>query len=306
MSTGYETPVLPAIDDLVALLTAASGGTVALTGAGLSTESGIPDYRGPDGTRRVTPMTFAEFAGSSAARQRYWARSHVGWTRFRQAEPNDGHRSLASLQRGGWVGPVITQNVDGLHQRAGGTDVVELHGTLADVVCLACHLRLSREAVEAALVDANPGFRVVGDEVRPDGDVVLEDDEVSRFVAPRCPSCEADTLKPDVVFFGESVPADRVDFCFEIVHGARLLLVLGSSLRVMSGYRFVRRALALGIPVAVVTRGAFRGIDEVTLAVDATLGVALTSLERAVGATAGSGAAAEAPQPTRVNAVSSN
>jgi NAD-dependent SIR2 family protein deacetylase len=285
--SGYETTVLPALDDLVALLTSAKGGAVALTGAGMSTESGIPDYRGPDGTRRVTPMTYAEFVASSAARRRYWARSHFGWARFRQAAPNDGHRGLAALQGDGWVGPVITQNVDGLHQQAGSTEVVELHGTLGAVVCLTCHVRLTRRAVESLIDEGNPHFAVASDQIRPDGDFAVDAADVTRFVVPTCPSCGADTLKPDVVFFGESVPADRVARCFELVDGAEVLLVLGSSLRVMSGYRFVRRALSIGIPVAVVTRGAFRGVDEVTLAVDAALGVTLTGLARAIGAPVG-------------------
>jgi NAD-dependent SIR2 family protein deacetylase len=275
--------------DEVAEVLAAHAPALVLTGAGISTESGIPDYRGPDGTRRVTPMQHGEFVGTSEARRRYWARSFIGWERFSVAEPNAGHLALAALQRAGRVGAVITQNVDGLHQAAGTRDVVELHGSLADVVCLTCGDRTDRDLLQARMADANPGFAEratgtapdgsqVSSQIRPDGDIVLDDAAVGGFVLPRCLVCGADTLKPDVVFFGGSVPRDRVDACFALTDAAPALLVLGSSLQVMSGYRFVRRAAARGIPVAVVTRGPTRGDAEATHRIDAALGPALTAL----------------------------
>jgi len=266
-----------------------AGEVFVLTGAGLSTDSGIPDYRGRDGVRRVMPMQYAEFAGSSAARRRYWARSFVGWQRFREAAPNDGHRSVARLQQLGLVEELVTQNVDGLHQRAGSPDVIELHGSLAQVVCLTCGDRSARPHVQERLAEANPGFTdhvrgaardgsQVSSQIRPDGDIVLADEVVETFRAPTCLVCGADTLKPDVVFFGESVPRERVQRCLDAVDASRSVLVLGSSLAVMSGYRFVRRAAARGIPVAIVTRGATRGDGEATLHLDAPLAPTLSAL----------------------------
>ncbi|WP_147067391.1 Sir2 family NAD-dependent protein deacetylase [Knoellia locipacati] len=278
----------------VASLLHERGPALVLTGAGMSTESGIPDYRGPDGNRRVTPMSHQKFTATSEARQRYWARSFIGWQRFTAAEPNDGHLAVTDLQRSGAFGAVITQNVDGLHQDAGTRAVVELHGSLAEVVCLMCGERVDRDLVQAFMHDANPGFGAralgsapdgsqVSSQIRPDGDIVLEDAAVRTFVAPRCLVCGDDTLKPDVVFFGGSVPRDRVDRCFALTDAAPVLVVLGSSLKVMSGYRFVRRAAARGIPVVVITRGPTRGDAETTHRIDAPLGVTLSSLARAVG-----------------------
>lgn len=281
-----------AVEALVELLRESR--PLVLTGAGISTDSGIPDYRGPDGRRRVTPMQHGEFVGSSQARQRYWARSYVGWHRFAAAEPNVGHRVVASLQAAGATGPIITQNVDGLHQRAGAHRVVELHGTLAEVLCLTCGARVDRDLVQALMADANPGFvdRVTGSaedgsqvssQIRPDGDVVLADSAVTAFRAPSCLACGADTLKPDVVFFGGSVPKDRVERCYDLTDAAGALLVLGSSLAVMSGYRFVRRAAARGIPVAILTHGPTRGDGEATLRVDAPLGPTLAAVADRLG-----------------------
>lgn len=249
-----------------------------LTGAGMSTDSGIPDYRGPDGERRVTPMQFAEFVASSAARQRYWARSFVGWQRFTAARPNAGHHALARIQAAGAVGPVITQNVDGLHQAAGSRDVVELHGALADVVCLTCGDRTARRDLDERMREANPDYVVDSEEIRPDGDISLEEIDVARFVPPRCLVCGCDTLKPDVVFFGESVPKDRVERCFALTEEAHALLVLGSSLAVMSGLRFVRRAAARGIPVVIITHHLRRGGERATLHLRADLSASLTAL----------------------------
>jgi NAD-dependent SIR2 family protein deacetylase len=268
--------VATVLDEFVDLL--AGGDVLVLTGAGISTESGIPDYRGPDGKRRVQPMQYSEFVGSSAARQRYWARSYVGWQRFSSAGPNAGHRAVASLQRAGVVGPVITQNVDGLHQAAGAAEVTELHGALERVVCLTCGDRTSRWDLDERMRQANPGYEVSSNEIRPDGDIALNALDVEDFVVPLCLVCGRDTLKPDVVFFGESVPKPVVEHCFTLTERARALLVLGSSLKVMSGYRFVRRAAAHGIPVGIITHGPTRGDGEATHRLDAPLGTTLTEL----------------------------
>ena len=264
------------LDAFVDLLS--GGGVLVLSGAGLSTESGIPDYRGPDGQRRVQPMQYSEFVGSSAARQRYWARSYVGWQRFSSAGPNAGHRAVAVLQQAGVVGPVITQNVDGLHQAGGAVDVTELHGALERVVCLTCGDRTGRWDLDERMRESNPGFEVTSNEIRPDGDIALNALEVEDFVVPLCLVCGRDTLKPDVVFFGEPVPKPLVERCFELTERARALLVLGSSLKVMSGYRFVRRAAAHGIPVGIITHGPTRGDAEATHQLDAPLGSTLTEL----------------------------
>jgi NAD-dependent SIR2 family protein deacetylase len=279
------------LDALAALV--GVGGCLVLTGAGLSTESGIPDYRGPDGTRRVTPMQYAEFAGSSEARQRYWARSYIGWQRFSRAQPNRGHVAVTRLQRGGCLEGVITQNVDGLHQAAGASEVVELHGSLDHVVCLTCGDRSARSDLHERLAAANPGFvRLVArasadgsatSQIRPDGDIVLDDAVTARFRLPVCLVCGRDTLKPDVVFFGESVPKPTVEHCFDLLARARSLLVLGSSLAVMSGYRFVRRAAREEMPVAIVSAGASRGDPEATVRLHTPLGETLDRLTATLG-----------------------
>jgi len=265
-----------AYEGLVELLR--GGNVTILTGAGLSTESGIPDYRGPDGKRRVVPMTYGEFVASPANRQRYWARSFVGWRRFARAGPNDGHRAVADLQRLGLVRAIITQNVDGLHQLAGARDVLELHGNLAMARCLDCGEITNRAELDGRLGEANPHFEVIAGELRPDGDVLLSDEAVAGFHIPRCLVCQSDLVKPDVVFFGESVPKSLVEQCSSYVDDSRGLVVLGSSLQVMSGYRFVRRAAASGTPVAIVTRGPSRGDDQATIRLDVPLGITLSRI----------------------------
>jgi NAD-dependent SIR2 family protein deacetylase len=282
---------MPDAAALVALLRAHPG-TLVLTGAGMSTDSGIPDYRGPDGTRRVNPMQHGEFVGSSEARLRYWARSYIGWQRFSHAEPNAAHHAVTDLQRRGVLGPVITQNVDGLHQAAGTQEVIELHGSLDEVLCLTCGDRTDRFLLQARMADDNPGFERhaageapdgsrVSSQIRPDGDILLADEVVACFVLPRCLVCGADTLKPDVVFFGGSVPRERVDACYSLTDAAPALLVLGSSLAVMSGLRFVRHAVKRGIPVMAVTRGPTRADDLMTVRVDASLAPTLGAVLRA-------------------------
>ncbi|KWV31081.1 NAD-dependent protein deacetylase [Micromonospora rifamycinica] len=282
------------IDALAALV--AAGGVVVLSGAGLSTESGIPDYRGPTGVaRRHTPMTYQTFTRSAVARRRYWARSHLGWRTIARAVPNDGHRAVARLQAAGLVDGVITQNVDGLHTAAGSRGVVELHGRLDAVVCLDCGDRTARGELDRRLAAANPGFAAPVGAVRPDGDVDLDDDGVAGFRPVDCGSCGG-MLKPDVVFFGETVPADRVSRCFGMVEQARSLLVVGSSLTVLSGRRFVVRAARRGIPVVIANQGVTRGDGYAALRVDAPLGRVLPALADRVAAV-GPGPAVSAAGP---------
>ena len=244
-----------------------SGRVVALTGAGLSTDSGIPDYRGPGAPVR-RPMTFQDFVGHGDNQRHYWARAHLGWSRMGSAEPNDGHRALARLETSGRVSFLITQNVDGLHERAGQQRMVALHGRISDVVCLDCGDRTHRTAMQRKLGEANPGWLAehAGATVRPDGDVELE--ETARFVVPACDGCGG-RLKPDVVFFGENVPKQRVERCYAALDEADALLVAGSSLSVMSGLRFVRYAAKAGLPVVIVNRGVTRGDDLATVKIEA-------------------------------------
>ncbi|MEU8842215.1 NAD-dependent protein deacetylase [Streptomyces roseus] len=254
------------------------GDVLVLSGAGLSTESGIPDYRGKGGSlSRHTPMTYQEFTDSAQARRRYWARSHLGWRTFGRARPNAGHRAVAAFERRGLLSGVITQNVDGLHQAAGSEGVVELHGSLERVVCLSCGTFASRRAVARRLADANPGFEPVAAGLNPDGDADLTDAQVGDFQVVPCARC-AGVLKPDVVFFGESVPPQRVLRCREMVDEARSLLVLGSSLTVMSGLRFVRQAARAGKPVLIVNHDPTRGDEHALTRVALPLGPTLTAL----------------------------
>ena len=254
------------------------GRVVILSGAGLSTESGIPDYRGPTGlARRAEPMSYQTFTASAAARQRYWARSHLGWRHVARASPNAGHQAVAELQQLGLVAGIITQNVDGLHQAAGASQVIELHGSLDRVTCLGCRIRTPRTELDRRLRAANPGWHEQAAALRPDGDAVLEDSQTARFRIVDCLSCGG-MLKPDVVFFGENVPKPIVEHCYELVGQAGALAVLGSSLSVMSGYRFVRHADRSGVPVVIVNQGATRGDDLARLTLDAPLGPTLTAL----------------------------
>jgi NAD-dependent SIR2 family protein deacetylase len=256
----------------------AGGGVVILSGAGLSTESGIPDYRGPSGlARRAEPMTYQTFTGGAAARRRYWARSYQGWRHIAGAVPNAGHRAVAELQRRGLVAGIITQNVDGLHQAAGAQRLIELHGSLHRVVCLGCGQRTSRAALDQRLRAANHGWAAPAAQISPDGDAVLTDEQAASFRMVDCQDCGG-ALKPDVVFFGENVPRSRVDECYALTGRARALLVLGSSLTVMSGYRFVRHAARLGVPIVIINQGPTRGDEHATLVLHAPLGQALTAL----------------------------
>jgi NAD-dependent SIR2 family protein deacetylase len=250
---------------------------VVLTGAGCSTDSGIPDYRGPGSPAR-TPMTYQEFVSGPGAQQRYWGRSHLGWGRMKEAEPNAGHRALARID----PELLITQNVDGLHERAGSRRVVALHGRIAEVVCLACRAVTARSALQERLTGLNPGFaeRHLAAEVRPDGDVALDD--THDFVVAGCTGCDG-VLKPHVVFFGENVPVDRVERCYAAVDALTdnggALLVAGSSLTVMSGFRFVRRAAKAGTPVVIVNRGETRGDELASYRLDVGTSEFLTALD---------------------------
>jgi NAD-dependent SIR2 family protein deacetylase len=262
------------------LIAALAGCRVAvLTGAGISTDSGIPDYRGPD-SPPSNPMTIRQFTSDPVFRQRYWARNQVGWRHMDETLPNAGHRAVAALERDGVVSGVITQNVDLLHTKAGSRDVINLHGTYAQVICLSCGDSMTRAAVGDRLDALNPGFveraeSVGGLAVAPDADAVVTETDTFRYLD--CPSCGG-MLKPDIVYFGESVPKAIVEQAFSLIDAADALLVAGSSLTVFSGYRFVRHAAARGIPVAIVNRGPTRGDDLATIKVDGGCSELLTLL----------------------------
>ncbi len=263
--------------ELVALL--ARRRIAVLTGAGMSTDSGIPDYRGPD-SPPANPMTIRQFITSRDYRRRYWARNHLGWRHMAQTQPNAGHRALAALERAGVVSGVITQNVDLLHTKAGSSAVINLHGTYNRVICLDCGHTMSRSALAEKLEAANPGFteraeQLGGLAVAPDADALVSDTESFQFID--CPACGG-ILKPDIVYFGESVAKQIVHQCYSLVEASEALLVAGSSLTVFSGYRFVRHAAASGIPIAIVNRGPTRGDDLATVKVDGGCSPILTLL----------------------------
>jgi NAD-dependent SIR2 family protein deacetylase len=260
-----------------------AGGVLVLSGAGISTESGIPDYRGEGGSlSRHTPMTYQDFTADAAARRRYWARSHLGWRTFGRARPNAGHRAVAAFGRRGLLTGLITQNVDGLHQAAGSEDAVELHGSLDRVVCLSCGAHSPRRELARRLEEANPGFAPVAAGINPDGDADLTDAQVGDFRVVPCAVCGG-ILKPDVVFFGEAVPPSRVEHCRTLVREAASLLVLGSSLTVMSGLRFVRQAAEAGKPVLIVNRDPTRGDRHALTRVALPLGAALVTVADRLG-----------------------
>jgi NAD-dependent SIR2 family protein deacetylase len=256
---------------------------VVLSGAGCSTESGIPDYRGPE-TRHTerNPIRYNQFVGSAAMRRHYWARSAIGWSSFAAAEPNDGHRALASLEASGQVRGIITQNVDRLHHAAGSTRVVELHGALEEVVCLDCCAVEYRPAFQDRLLALNPGWTDRGGAIAPDGDAELSREATRSFVVPACRRC-AGVLKPNVIFFGENVPAPWVDEAWALLDDGDALLIVGSSLTVYSGFRFVRRAAERGHPIGIVNLGETRGDPLADVRVDAKTGDVLPRLVHALG-----------------------
>ncbi|WP_425955326.1 NAD-dependent protein deacetylase [Xylanimonas sp. McL0601] len=255
----------------------------ALTGAGISTDSGIPDYRSPDSPPR-NPMTYQQFVGDEAFRRHYWARNHVGWQHVRRTQPNAGHRALAALEAAGVLRGVITQNVDLLHEDAGSRHVIDLHGRYDRVICLTCGRVISRAHLAERLTALNPhfletvlagGLTVADIEVAPDADAVIE--QTSHFVPAACEFCGG-VLKPEIVYFGENVPRERVERAYAMVDDAGALLVAGTSLTVMSGLRFVRRAAAAGKPVVIVNRGETRGDPLATVKVDAGVTETLAAL----------------------------
>ncbi len=253
------------------------GPIAVLTGAGISTESGIPDYRGPETRRRArNPIQYREFLRSAEARRRYWARSMLGWPRLRCARPNQGHTSLAALERAGAIGGVITQNVDSLHGEAGSQELVELHGALRETICLACRRLYPRAALQEQLERQNPELLAQRVESAPDGDAELCDEHLVHFHVVDC-ACGG-PLKPHVVFFGENVPPARVERAFTLADGGAALLVVGSSLAVFSGLRFVHRAARRGQPIAIVSYGETRGDAFARVRIDSAAGPTLSTL----------------------------
>ena len=263
-------------------IVAGSRRLLVLTGAGCSTLSGIPDYRDENGEwKHRRPVMYQDFLDRPLVRQRYWARSLIGWRNFADARPNDAHTALARLEHAGRIDLLVTQNVDGLHQRAGSARVIDLHGQLDRVVCLSCNAALSRRGMQSELEQLNPGWLERDAPALPDGDVALEA-PFEEFAVPDCSQCGG-VLKPDVVFYGEAVPRERVRATQEALQRCDALLVVGSSLMVWSGLRFVRAASARGVPQALVNLGRTRADDLFDVRVNAccgpVLGTVATSLE---------------------------
>lgn len=249
-----------------------------LTGAGCSTDSGIPDYRDADGEwKRAQPVQFRSFMDEALTRKRYWARSLVGWRRFGRARPNDAHRALAALERQGRVGLLVTQNVDRLHQAAGSNAVVDLHGRLDTVRCMGCERTFPREELQQELLRRNPEWADLDARDAPDGDAELQGLDFASFEVPACAQCGG-ILKPDVVFYGESVPRERVVTAMQAIADADAMLVVGTSLMVFSGYRFAREAAVAGKPIATVNLGRTRADNLVSLKVTQPCGTALAFL----------------------------
>jgi NAD-dependent SIR2 family protein deacetylase len=240
-----------------------------LTGAGISTPSGIPDYRDSDGVRRGRqPMMYQEFLARPEARRRYWARAMLGWPRMRQARPNQAHEALAALQGQARISGLITQNVDALHDRAGSRDVIELHGSLHRVLCLDCGQPSERQQIQLLMEDQNPYLAGVDAVQAPDGDTLLDPAFEARFQVPRCPHCDGERLKPDVVFFGENVAATTATRATEAVAQADGLLVVGSSLMAYSAFRLCRAIKDQGKPLLAINRGKTRADELLDLKVE--------------------------------------
>jgi len=265
------------VEQLAAWL-AARANVAVITGAGVSTESGIPDYRDGDGNwKRSPPVQYRDFVESEAVRQRYWARSFAGWPMFAAARPSAAHVALAQLERAGRIGQIVTQNVDRLHQRAGSRNVIDLHGRLDVVRCLAFNHRFDRDEFQMRLREANPDWDVAPTRIAPDGDADLEGIDFSKFNVPACPICGG-MLKPDVVFYGESVPRETTAAALAAVESADGLLVAGSSLMVWSSFRLVRAAAARGVEVVAVNRGRTRGDDLFAFKLDRECGAVLAAV----------------------------
>lgn len=280
----------PDVDDdelLPLVLLLGSRRTAVLTGAGISTESGIPDYRGPLSPRRKRrPMRWQKFASDEEARRRYWARAVLGWPRIRDAEPNPAHLALAALEKKGLVAGVVTQNVDRLHHKAGSRGVLELHGSLFEARCLECGAEETREALQARVLEQNPRWKILNAEALPDGDAELSGSLLEGFRPPMCARCGG-AMRPAVVFFGERTEPERVSEAFRLLDEADALLVVGSSLKVHSGLRLVERAAARGLPVAVVNLGETFGDRLATARVEGRAGDVLPRLARALGVRCG-------------------
>ncbi|MEW6023376.1 MAG: NAD-dependent protein deacetylase [Pseudomonadota bacterium] len=269
--------------EMLAAFLARHPNTLVLTGAGLSTASGIPDYRDRDGVRRGRqPIQGPEFRKLEAVRRRYWARSMVGWPTLAGARPNAGHGALAALEDAGRIGPVLTQNVDGLHQQAGSRAVLELHGNIHTVVCLDCRRLLPRASVQRMLEDANPHMLGAMAVPLPDGDAQIEPESLGDFHLPFCPHCGG-TLMPDVVFFGDNVPAARTAQALALMEAADALLVVGSSLMVFSGFRFCRMAAEAGKPIAAVNLGRTRADDLISMKIEDSAEQLLPQVARLLG-----------------------
>jgi NAD-dependent SIR2 family protein deacetylase len=268
---------LPSIDSLRAFIDRHPRLFV-LTGAGCSTDSGIPDYRDETGEwKRARPVMFQPFMNEEPTRKRYWARSLIGWRHFRLAQPNTAHHALAQLEQRGRIELLVTQNVDCLHQAAGSANVVDLHGRLDQVRCMSCEQRIPREEWQNLLIERNPAWAELDAREAPDGDADLESRDFADFEVPPCPYCGG-LLKPDVVFFGESVPRDRVDRAMQALHESDAMLVVGSSLMVYSGYRFAQAAAEAGIPIVAVNLGSTRADPLLALKVALPCGEALAHL----------------------------
>ncbi len=269
-----------------------------LTGAGVSTDSGIPCYRDPSGAwNRRAPMTLQEFLRSPSARQRYWARSMIGWPLIARARPNAAHSALASLEATRRLHLLVTQNVDGLHQRSGSTGVIELHGNVGRVICLDCGAARSRDVLQRTLEQDNPAFADAAP-AAPDGDADLVPRELEGFRVPHCEHCGGSMLKPDVVFFGEGIPRGRLHAALRALDEADAMLVVGSSLMVYSGYRFCERASRTGKPIAAINRGRTRADQLFTLKVEDSCGAVLAALVE--------GLSASPSTPTIVGSVTSS
>ena len=258
----------------------AAGGVFVLSGAGVSTDSGIPDYRDEHGAwKGRAPIQYREFVGSDAVRKRYWARSMLGFPLISSAAPNAAHHALAELEARGALSLLVTQNVDGLHHRAGSNRVVDLHGRLDQVRCLGCGALTARAALQSELVARNPDFSRASAVAKPDGDAELSDVDYQRFEIAACRACGG-MLKPHVVFFGENVPAERVTRSMAALEQAKLLLIVGTSLMVFSGFRFARAAARLGVPIAIVNRGITRADDLSALTLQGNVGEILSEVAR--------------------------
>ncbi|MCC4619963.1 NAD-dependent protein deacetylase [Xanthomonas cassavae CFBP 4642] len=273
------TAVLAQADDALQAFIERHQRLFVLSGAGCSTDSGIPDYRDlQGGWKRPQPVTFQAFMGELSTRQRYWARSLVGWPRFGLANPNATHHALAALEARGQLELLLTQNVDRLHQAAGSLAVIDLHGRLDVVRCMGCERRMLRTEFQLLLEQANPGWADLEATQAPDGDADLDDVAFDSFVVPPCPACGA-VLKPDVVFFGENVPRERVERAFAHLQAADAVLVVGSSLMVYSGFRFVQAAARNGVPIAALNFGRTRADALLSLKVERSCADALAFLQ---------------------------